>query len=115
MLRFSYFRSDDGERWVLSGQLTRPWIDTLRSIWRCFRYRVPRTHVVVDIEEVTAIDSVGAQLLADMQAVGVDVEKVEHDPVTKIVDDRVLNPATPAGRTSKETLRLPATGSAGSR
>ena len=73
MLRFSYSRSDDGERWVLSGQLTRPWIEALRSIWRCFRYRVPRGHVVVSLKEVATVDSVGAQLLADMQKVGVDV------------------------------------------
>ena len=41
MPRFSYFRSRDGERWVLSGQLCRPWIEGLRSLWRCFRYRSP--------------------------------------------------------------------------
>ena len=116
MLRFSYFRSDDGERWVLSGQLTRPWIDALRSVWRCFRYRVPRGHVVLGLKEVTAIDSVGAQLLADMQTIGVDVvaEKLEHDSVNKTVDARLRNASRLAGRTSAETLRLPTTGGDGS-
>ena len=97
MLRFTYFRSDDGERWVLSGQLTRPWIDALRSVWRCFRYREPRTHVVVGLKEVTAIDSVGAQLLADMQTAGVDIvaEKQEHDSLAKTADARMHNPTPP--------------------
>jgi ABC-type transporter Mla MlaB component len=77
VLRFSYFRSRDGERWVLSGQLCRPWIEALRSLWRCFRYRAPRGHVVVGLKEVTAVDSAGAQLLADMQKVGVDFTENE--------------------------------------
>jgi ABC-type transporter Mla MlaB component len=88
MLRFSYFRSPDGDRWVLSGQLCGPWIEALRSLWRCFRYRAPRGHVVVGLEEVTAIDSAGAQLLADMQRVGVDFteRKIRENPVAKSGD-----------------------------
>ena len=60
-------------RWGLAGTLSRPWIGALRNIWRCLRDGVPRGHVVVDIRELTAIDTVGAQLLADMQKVGIDV------------------------------------------
>jgi hypothetical protein len=73
VLRFSYFRTRDGERWVFSGQLSRPWIDSLRSMWRCFRYRAPRGHVVVGLKDVTAVDTVGALLLADLQKAGVDL------------------------------------------
>ena len=79
MLRFSYFRSRDGERWVLSGQLCRPWTDGLRSLWRCFRYRAPREHVVVGLKEVTAVDSVGAQLLAEIASIGVELTQTEMD------------------------------------
>ena len=91
MLRFSYSRSEDGERWVLSGPLTRPCINALRSIWRCFRHRVPRGPVVVGLKDVTAIDSVGAQLLADLQAAGVNIiaERLEDDSLTKTRDARV--------------------------
>jgi hypothetical protein len=85
---FSYFRSRDGERWVLSGQLCRPWIDGLRSLWRCFRYRAPRCHVVVGIKEVTALDTVGAQLLEDMSRAGVEFteNEVEENPVVRTSD-----------------------------
>ena len=77
MLRFSYFRSHDGERWTLSGQLCRPWIEGLRSLWRCFRYCAPRGHVVVDIKKLTAVDTVGSQFMAEMQRAGVDFTESE--------------------------------------
>ncbi len=77
VLRFSYFHSPDGERWVLSGRLCRPWIEGLRSLWRCFRYRAPQGHVVVAIKELTAVDTVGAQLLAEMQRAGIEFTQKE--------------------------------------
>ena len=79
MLRFSYFRSRDEERWVLSGQLCRPWIEGLRSLWRCFRHRSPPGHVVVGIKELTAVDTVGAQLMAEMRRIGVDFTEMEME------------------------------------
>ena len=85
MLRFNYFRSPDGERWVLSGQLSRPWIDTLRSIWQCFRYRAPRGRVVVGLKEVSAVDTLGAELLADLRKAGVVVTEhaIDRNRVSK--------------------------------
>lgn len=90
MLRFSYFRSPDGERWVLSGQLCRPWIEGLRSLWRCFRYRSPRERVIVVIKDVTAVDPMGAQLLADMQRAGVGFAEdgMQANPAAKNGDGR---------------------------
>jgi hypothetical protein len=89
VLRFSYFRSRDGERWILSGQLCRPWIEGLRSLWRCFRYRTPRGHVLVGIKQLTAVDTVGAQLMAEMQKLGVDFTKdeFEENPVLENPDN----------------------------
>jgi hypothetical protein len=85
VLCFSYFRSRDGERWILSGQLCRPWIEGLRSLWRCFRYRAPHGHVVVDIRELTAVDTVGSQFMAEMRKAGVDFteKEMEESPVAE--------------------------------
>lgn len=80
MLRFSYHRSDNGEHWILPGQLSGPWVDELRSVWRRMRERARRAHAVVDLKEVTFIDEAGEQLLAEMQAAGADfvAAGVEH-------------------------------------
>jgi len=82
VLGFSYFRSRDSDCWVLSGQLCRPWIDGLLALWRCFRYRAPREHVVVDLKEITAVDLAGAELLAEMQSAGVELTRTEIDGST---------------------------------
>ena len=80
MLRFSYRRSDDGECWDLCGQLSGPWVDELRSVWRRIREQEQRAHAVVDLKEVTFIDEAGEQLLAEMQSAGADfvATGVEH-------------------------------------
>jgi len=106
VLRFSYFRSRDGERWILSGQLCRPWIEGLRSLRRCSRDRAPRGHVVVGIKQLTAVDAVGAQLLADMQSAGVDLtnEDAEDHPV---VESRDAADAAPADTLRAEARQKP--------
>jgi ABC-type transporter Mla MlaB component len=80
MLRFSYRRSDDGEHWDLCGQLSGPWVDELRSVWRRIRKQEHRAHAVVDLKEVTFIDEAGEELLAEMQSAGADfvATGVEH-------------------------------------
>jgi hypothetical protein len=80
MLRFSYYRSDDGEEWSLCDQLSGPWVDELRSVWRRIRQDARGAHAVVDLREVTFIDEAGEQLLVEMQGAGADfvVAGVEH-------------------------------------
>lgn len=70
MLRFSYFRSDDGEEWRLCGELSGPWVDELRMVWRRIRQRTRSKHALVDLKEVTFIDEGGEQLLAELQQEG---------------------------------------------
>ena len=70
MLRFSYHRSDEGEQWDLCGELSGPWVDELRSVWRRIRERTRCGHAVVDLREVTFIDEAGEHLLAEMQTAG---------------------------------------------
>jgi len=80
MLRFSYSRRDDGERWDLSGQLSGPWVDELRLVWRRIRDHANGTPAVVDLKEVTFIDEAGERLLAEMHRSGAHflVTGVEH-------------------------------------
>lgn len=70
MLRFSYFRSDDGEEWKLSGEISGPWVDELRAIWRRIRQHTRSKHALVDLKEVTFIDEGGEQLLAEFEREG---------------------------------------------
>jgi hypothetical protein len=80
MLRFSYYRSDDGEEWSLCGRLAGPWVDELRSFWQRIREHVPLAHTVVELKEVTFIDEAGEQLLAEMHSAGAELVAtgVEH-------------------------------------
>jgi ABC-type transporter Mla MlaB component len=79
LIYFSYYRSDGGERWKLGGQLSGPWVDELRVVWRRIRQNVRRAHAVVDLKEVTLIDGAGKQLLEEMQREGADLFATEEE------------------------------------
>jgi hypothetical protein len=70
MLRFSYYRSDGGELWKLSGCLSGPQADELCSVWRRIRGHMPHVRPVVDLKDVTFIDESGEELLLEMQSAG---------------------------------------------
>lgn len=70
MLRFSFCQSGAGQHWVLCGQLSGPWVDELRSVWRRMCQQLPPAHMLVDLKDVTFIDEAGEQLLAEMQCAG---------------------------------------------
>jgi hypothetical protein len=73
MIRFSYYRSGDGEQWNLCGRLAGPSVDEVRSVWQFIREHVPHAHTVVDLKEVTFIDEAGGKLLAEMYRAGADL------------------------------------------
>jgi hypothetical protein len=70
MLRFSYSRPDRGERWTLSGDLSGPWVEDLRAVWRRIREQAAPADAVVDLKDVTFIDESGESLLAEMKRAG---------------------------------------------
>ena len=70
MLRFSYYRSEGADEWILFGQLAGPWVDELRSVWRRIRLHSSSGRALVNIKEVTSIDKSGEKLLAEMRSDG---------------------------------------------
>jgi len=70
MLRFSFYQSSAEQHWVLCGQLSGPWVDELRSVWRRMRHQLPPEHILVDLRDVTFIDEAGEQLLGEMKCGG---------------------------------------------
>jgi hypothetical protein len=73
MLRFSYYRSDDGEQWDLCGRLAGLWVDEVRTVWRRIRRHTHAAHAVVDLRQVTFVDEAGEELLAEMQSAGANL------------------------------------------
>lgn len=90
MLRFSFYRSGAGQHWVLCGQLSGPWVDELRSVWRHMRQQTPPAPAVVDLRDVTFIDEAGEQLLAEMQRDGAEfvATGVEHKDLVANLNGR---------------------------
>jgi anti-anti-sigma regulatory factor len=81
MLRFSYFRSEDGEEWNLSGEISGAWVYDVRAVWRRIRHYTRPRQALVNLKEVTFIDEAGEQLLAEMQREGADfvTAGIEHE------------------------------------
>ena len=67
MVRFSYYRRDGGEQWVLCGELSGAWVEDVRSVWRRIREQSHGRDVRIDLNAVTFIDEAGEALLAEMQ------------------------------------------------
>jgi hypothetical protein len=72
MLRISFSDSAEGQRWDLCGRLAGPWVDELRACWVYARGLAPRAHAVLDLREVTSVDSEGEKLLSEMRCAGVE-------------------------------------------
>lgn len=90
MLRFSYYRSDREDAWDLCGQLSGPWVEELRSVWRRIREHTGQKQALIDLSQVTFIDEAGEQLLAEMKAAGADfvVTGVEHKHLLANLGDK---------------------------
>jgi hypothetical protein len=70
MFRACYSDTAGTQRWSLHGRLAGAWVDELRSCWKQARERVPLSHPIVDLKEVTFIDQAGEKLLAEMRGAG---------------------------------------------
>jgi anti-anti-sigma regulatory factor len=72
MLRVSYADTSEGQQWTLSGRLSGPEVEELRSSWQQAHERAPHARGVVDLRDVTFIDECGKNLLAEMYRAGVE-------------------------------------------
>jgi ABC-type transporter Mla MlaB component len=101
MFRVSYSDTAGGQRWSLHGRLAGPWVDELRSCWKYARDRAPLAGAVVDLKEVTFIDSAGEALLAEMRGAGAQLVAtgVEHQYLLATLDNQESPPGR--GRTTE--------------
>lgn len=86
MLKITHSDTAAGERWMLCGQLTGPWIVELRSSWKRNHRDLRGAECIVDLTDVTAIDERGEELLRAMKedgarfvARGVDMKHILHN------------------------------------
>ena len=66
MLRITVTETTSEQRWVLQGRLTESSVDELITSWRANRRCPPTQSCIVDLNEVTAIDKDGEQVLLMM-------------------------------------------------
>jgi anti-anti-sigma regulatory factor len=69
MLRIVTTETEDGQKWVLHGQLAGPWAAEMRAAWEQSRRHDRKS--VVDLTDVTFVDETGALVLCDMKSAGV--------------------------------------------
>ena len=73
MLKITVSNTSRGTTFVLSGRLTGPWVDELRTCWVKQEVDDPAP-CHVDLREVTFIDEAGTTLLSQMYRVGVTIQ-----------------------------------------
>jgi anti-anti-sigma regulatory factor len=72
MLRITNLNTVGEQRWILSGQLSGPWVGEFQSNWEAARIDRGGRRCVVDLTQVTFIDESGESLLRAMCNEGVD-------------------------------------------
>ena len=73
MLKITVSNTSRGTTFVLSGRLTGPWVDELRTCWLRPEVDDPAP-CHVDLREVTFIDEAGTTLLSQMARAGVTIQ-----------------------------------------
>src|SRR6266478_9685157 len=66
MLKISFSETTSEERWILSGQLTAPWVRELRTCWKKNHGRGKQRACIVDLNEIELIDKSGEGLMRAM-------------------------------------------------
>jgi outer membrane protein TolC len=63
MLKICFSETPSGERWILHGRLTDPWVREFKASWK-ENHRINQQRAcIVDLNEITAIDKSGERLL----------------------------------------------------
>src|SRR5260370_40589737 len=63
MLKIIFSETPAEERWILHGLLTDPWVQQFRACWKKSHRTDVQRDCIVDLDEVTFIDTCGERLL----------------------------------------------------
>jgi outer membrane protein TolC len=63
MLKISFSEIATGEKWILGGRLTEPWVRELRTSWKMNHRTAKERACIVDLNEITFVDKSGERLL----------------------------------------------------
>ena len=66
MLRITVKEKGSEQRWTLQGRLTKECVAELISNWQATRSRLSAGNCIVDLNEITAIDKCGEEVLSMM-------------------------------------------------
>jgi len=70
MLRITVHSEEQATRLVIEGELTEPGVEELRKCWQQVSSLPPPPSVLVNLTDLTSIDSAGKELLAQMHRQG---------------------------------------------
>jgi hypothetical protein len=87
MLKITITNTATVERWTLQGRLVAPWVNELKTTWRRARRVVRKRSCIVNLDEVTFIDSTGERVLRSMSKQGARL--VASDVYVKHLLDRL--------------------------
>ena len=72
MLRITITETLTEQRWTLEGRLVRPWISELKSNWTRTEIARRERKCVVDLTDVTFIDTSGEKVLTEFSKEGAE-------------------------------------------
>jgi hypothetical protein len=73
VLKINVTETQTENRWILQGQLAGPWVRELRKYWKEKHTTESLKRCIVDLNEVTFIDTSGERLLRAMYKKGADL------------------------------------------
>jgi len=72
MLRITHSATVTEDRWTLCGELAGPWVAELRANWDQVLGRSRDRRYVIDLSDVTLIDTSGEELLGELRDEGAE-------------------------------------------
>ena len=70
MLKITITNTATEQRWILEGRLVAPWVDELKTSWKCACRTIQGRTCIVNLDEVTFIDKRGERMLRSMSSKG---------------------------------------------
>jgi len=73
MMKITFCNNCESSVLKLEGRLAGPWVDELGKTWHSVSPAAVGNHLVLDLCEVTYVDTEGRKLLAEMHQAGVEL------------------------------------------